>query len=519
MHDIICPQCGESFIAREVVFDFSQYIQHIVSDVDNRSEAKELGFKYYIDEEEILNNAKPDNMVDLQTDNRIGPGNDHRNYFRFSVTNDMIFNYIAQKAGLNPVAFADEIGAIAADKRASARNYETRTIASITKAYYCCFSSNLGAMGDDGFDITSTVGAAVVRMLCYIYENRHANDDMSVRLYCHRMNVNRKEYYIPDILFVLGQSMQMEQKRKCCRCCGVNFPDEFGYYKMVPVTMLGSAYSAKTSFLLAMLWFVRNMPPFTTSTKVKISTLNNDPDLVAFNNNIKNYNMGLAPIKTDFKKAPILSFLINETIYTFTDWPGEAFINNEEGDLQSYEYAFDTKRIIHKSKHFVCCLDPEQIAPGISKGIEERDEENYYDDVHLMSRLNEHIKYARKVNSISIVVNKFDLFITSQDPDSNEIRAYIDDIIESDIMDANGRWNDEKWNNINNKTHAFLSHKIPTFASNTKQTHGTSNSLVFLPVAPYGKFVGRDEENASRVRSGKLVGLPLLHILKADKVI
>ena len=56
MHDIICPQCSESFIARDVVFDFSDYIPRLISDGTNDDIVRSLGVKYYIDEEEILNN-------------------------------------------------------------------------------------------------------------------------------------------------------------------------------------------------------------------------------------------------------------------------------------------------------------------------------------------------------------------------------------------------------------------------------------------------------------------------------
>ena len=66
MHDIICPSCGNRFIARDVAFDLSQYITDLLyEDAGDEDRILSAGFRYYVDEESIVLNTKEGHGVPL----------------------------------------------------------------------------------------------------------------------------------------------------------------------------------------------------------------------------------------------------------------------------------------------------------------------------------------------------------------------------------------------------------------------------------------------------------------------
>jgi len=346
-------------------------------------------------------------------------------------------------------------------------------------------------------------------------------------MHCSRRD-DREDYYVPDIMFVLNNSGSIELKKKSCRCCGHKFPDEYGYYKMIPVTMLGSAYSAKTSFMLAMLWCVRNKPPFTrVSNRFRVTTLTNDDNLVEFEKiNLSRYVDGLPPLKTEYEGVPILNFLANDVIYTFIDWPGEAFIYDSSKDVLDVQkhFAYDTRRIIQKSRHFICSLDPDQVTHGLGADY---DEQNYYSETHLLNRFREHIGYVptKYLRSVTFLANKFDLF--ANDSNASELNEMLSQITESSIYTDNGVWNNESWKGIVDATARLLKMKIPGFVTGVSTEYAKHN-VCFIPSAPYGRTVHRNtgssegeaaNQSLRAVNRGYMSGLPFLHILKSDGVI
>ena len=219
--------------------------------------------------------------------------------------------------------------------------------------------------------------------------------------------------------------------------------------------------------------------------------------------------------------------MVNDVIYTFIDWPGEVFIiDAEESSREKRDYAYDTRRVIQKSRHFICALDPEQVVRGL--GVE-YDEQNYYSETHLMNRFREHIQLApiKYLRSVTFLANKFDLY--AKDVNSQELNKLLEGLTESKIYKDNGEWDRNNWENITNMTTSFLRMKIPAFVTSVS-TEYRNNNVCFIPAAPYGRTTkrpadGGDNETGANnlsdrtVKRGYMNGLAFLHILKSDGVI
>lgn len=530
MHDIICPNCGESFIARDVAFDFSEYILPLISPkADTVANLKRtfdnFTFEYFIDEEDIVSAKKiGSNSVRLETEEALGPGHDRNKYYAFEITNADVFRYIVSKNGFDYATFAQIIEQIDKHtKDGTAIPNEPKITESIRRIYSRCFSSVTT------FDMTSPAAKGLLEILCHIYTNQSLSIELFVRMYCSKLNKKRDDYYVPDIMFVLNNSGNMERKKKSCRCCGRKFPDEFGYFKMVPITMLGSAYAGKTSAMLSLLWCTMNRSPFNkASDHFKVTTLMDDENLTAFQNNIDKYEDGLPADKTAFRgNVPLLSFLVNDVIYTFIDWPGETFIYaSDEESSEKRNYAYDVRRVIQKSRHFICSLDPSQIVPELGK---DHEEDNKFSETLLMNRFKEHIRLApeRYLRSVVFLANKFDLY--ADDVNAQELNSFLNGLAETNIYSDNGKWDDENWKAITNKTASFLQMKIPAFVTSVSTEYANHN-VCFIPAAPYGRTTksptggtdgdGKsDSSNDRAIKRGYMNGLAFLHILKSDGVI
>ena len=517
MRDIICPQCGESFLARDVVFDFSDYILNLISDGTDNMLTKELGFKYYTDEEYILENAKPNNEVELEINTLIGPGTNPSNYFQFFVTNKDIFEYIIKRSGIDN-SFGNLIQEVV-NLRSSgvSPTYDSKFIECMRKICIWCFpevSITIEEALGGQFSAEVDKVPDIIDMLCYVFQNLEKQTEIGVRMYCNRMNDKRPDYYVPDSMFVLGSNGMMNTKRKCCKNCAKIYPEEFGYYKMVPVTMLGSHFAAKTSFLVALLWCVQNMPPFVDRFKIRrLKGGKNEEDIV--DENFERFEKGFAPIKTDFENSPIISFLINDVIYTFTDWPGEEFTKDDS------TFAHGARRIIAKSRHFICSLVPEQIVPGIRDFNEGREDVDI-GETKLIEEFIRHINLTDhnrpgnedKLRTVTFMANKFDVFKSTDSSDARELAGMIEGLRESDILDDK-----TQWEAVTKRTREFFKDKMSALSAGAIREYD-KKGLSFIPVAPYG----RDAKNPGdgeidRIRRGYLVGMPLLHILRSDGII
>ncbi|MCL1999755.1 MAG: hypothetical protein FWG65_13430 [Turicibacter sp.] len=546
MYDIICPNCGESFIARDVAFDFSEYVKPLISPNDeimNNLKTYEFEFKYYIDEEAILSlDRVSDSQIQLETGEKGGYAGDFNKYYVFKLTNEEIFDYIVRRNvplqhRENFKAFMKKLNEYATDGNvlhdAPILNDSTIIDNCIKPIWRRCYPNQ------QDFNIVSPAVRGLIEILLHIFKNQTESKELYVRMYCSQENKEKPEYRVPDAMFVFNMnSGKMEEKSKICRDCGHKLPLEFGYFKIVPITMLGSAYAAKTSILLALYYCTIHESPFTrTSDHFDIQTLTLDDDLTPFEINYEEYKDGYAPNKTPFIErgsAPILSFLVNNVIYVFVDYPGEAFINKDgvKNDQRS-NYARDDRRIFHKSRHLICALDPSQVLKRLG---EDYKEDNLYEETHLIKEFEKHIGYTKpkekNLRSITFLANKFDAYAGEGDKNVDKINNLVEtnQLKESDIYGEDGEWNEDNWKIVTENTEKFLRRKIPDLVSTVSKRY-QDKKICFIPTSPYGRPAesrltkGEEkpetpqEKNDRLAKQGFLNGLAFLRILKVDGVI
>ena len=509
MHDIICPQCGGRFIARDVAFDLSQYITPLLFD-DPRDQERVLtaGFKFFADEESIITHTIKENKTPLFCDSALGPdGAD--TWYPYVVTGAVLLDYI--KASLNTIDSSFEVILSEINEVANSKNmrYNITQVNAIRDIYRLFFTS---AAGMSEFDIDDENVKTAIRILIHLSNNKEKSLTLRVRLYSSHHNIKKPTYAVPDVLFIFDSGTSRRIK-KCCRYCGAPMPTEFGYYKMVPIVMLGSHFSGKTSFLLSMLFTVRHKAPFNTvSSKIRFSTLDNDKDLIAFNNNIERYANGEPTLKTDFVNVPILNIRANDTIYTFIDWPGEKFISSTEA--KDDEFIFNNKKIISHARHFICCLEPSQVDASVG----ETDENVKFPVMDLIDAFKWHMSFPnlKKLRSITCVINKFDVLSGRRNTD--ELFNTLLQVSENDVY-SDSTWKEENFQRINKSTKHYMEAQNPILYSGFEtMPNFESITKYYYPVSPYGK----NPEGANGdivVHQASLAGMPLLGILKADGMI
>lgn len=517
MHDIICPNCGESFIASDVAFDLSEYVLSLLcSDPKDLEDVKSVGFKFYTDEDTIRKHTVPENDVPLLCESSMGPGMSGP-WYPFVVSNQMLIDYMASELNMDDTLeeVLDEIKAIHGTRGAS---YTIRHL-EVLRAVYSRFFS-VARKGTDDFSLDDENVQIALKILVFIARNPELSITMKVRLYCARQNPKKPQYRVPDILFVLKNGVTSTRHIKCCRYCGSHFPDEFGYYKMMPVVLLGSHYAGKTSYLLSLLYTVTSLPPFSqdgTGTRSIIADpLHNDENLVAFSKNIEQFKRGEDPNKTDFKNVPILNLLVNDVIYSFIDWPGEKFINSDARNDANFVY--ETKRVIMKARHFLCFLEPSQI----DMNRIEAEEKVRFDPYDLAHSFDWHMSLPEgkgTVRSITYVVNKIDLFNGDAQNEPNTNAQPILELArtknETDIF-SNGTWNDAEFKNVDSITQSFLQVQNPALLARLNSMTGFEGVVkAYVPVAPYGESRAKAGNNV--VHRTRLAGIPLLRIIEQDK--
>jgi len=517
MHDIICPHCGESFIASDVAFDLSEYVLSLLYNNPKDSEdVKRVGFKYFVDEDTISKHTLRGNTVPLICDRPGGPDLADP-WFPFVITNKMILQYIEQQVSVDGSLseILDEI--IQKVQNVRGASYSVRHIETIQSIYRRFFA--VAQEGFDEFDIDDSNVQIAIKILLYIFTHKEQSVTLRVRIYSSRLNRKKPEYRVPDILFVLKNGIVGERHYKCCRYCGTSFPSEYGYYKMMPVVLLGSHYSGKTSYLLSLLYSVNELPPFSQdgveNRSINVSTLNEDNDLVAFSKNIERFKMGEDPDKTDFTNVPILNLLVDNIIYTFIDWPGEKFIDGEA--RHNDDFVYQSRRVIRKARHFLCFIEPSQI----DMNRIESEERVRFSANELVASFNWHmiLTGVDHVRSINYIINKIDLFAGDDKNPSNPNATVILDLVRNKAetsVYSGGKWFESEMQAIDSTARSFMQVQNPVLlAGLTSMPSFKDIPLMFVPVAPYGE--SKKGRSASTIHRTRFAGIPLLRIMELDK--
>ena len=336
MHDIICPHCGESYIASDVAFDLSKYIIPLLcNSLDDQEDVIAVGFKYYIDIDTILQNASAQNKIDLDCGNAAPQRSS--DWFVFDISKEMLCQYIQEKARILDLAtLVEEI-----DEANIYNRYEQSILRSVQEICVHCFKDSSDYSGE--FSMEDDRVKTICNILKCLVSDPTEKLEMSVRTLSKRLN--GAKYYVPDVLFVRGNGLASDPIIKCCRYCGAPFPTEYGYYKMMPIVLLGAHFSAKSSFLVALEDNVIRQQPFISNIAnvnddnqqgLTVSTLDNDIDLMYFHERVRKAQHEVIE-KTDWKYVPIVNIRVNDIIYTFIDWPGEAFLNEKEKSSEEKE--------------------------------------------------------------------------------------------------------------------------------------------------------------------------------------
>ena len=516
MHDIICPKCGESFIASDVAFDLSEYIVSLLcSDPKDAEDVKSVGFKFFTDEDTIRKHTLPDNDVPLLCESSMGPGKAGP-WYPLVITNQMLLEYMASELNMEDT-LEDTLHEMRSVQTARNASYTLQQLDVLRAVYYRFFSV---AREGDEFDIEDENVQIVLKILLHIDGNKKASVSLKVRLYCARRNPKKPEYRVPDVLFVLKNGITSTRHIKCCRYCGMPFPDEYGYYKMMPVVLLGSHYAGKTSYLLSLLYTITSLPPFSQDgageRSIKADTLKNDDNLEAFSKNIEQFKRGEDPNKTDFTNVPILNLLVNDVIYSFIDWPGEKFIDSNSRNDANYVY--EAKRVIMKARHFLCFLEPSQI----DMNRVEAEEKVRFEAYDLTRSFEWHMSLPEgvgTVRSITYVVNKIDLYgddgVNPANPNAQPLLEMARTKNETDVFN-NGAWHENEFKTINTTTQSFVQVQNPNLLARLNSMTGfDSIPKAFVPVAPYGERRGNPGGNV--IHRTRLAGIPLLRIIELDK--
>lgn len=510
MHDIVCPHCGDRFLSSDVAFDLSKYIQPLLYENINDSEAvQNVEFKFYADEDSIVKNTTPNHHAILFCDNKLGPDRSEE-WFPYVVTGELLFNYIEERAnwGSDLAEILQEIAEVRNDRKL---NYTAQHVSVIKTLYQLFFGA---ARKSVTFDIEDDNVQTAIKILLHIVSHPQLQTTINVRLYSSQLNKQRPDYVIPDLMFVFD-SGTVEKLSKCCRYCGAILPMEYGYYRMYPIVLLGSHFAGKTSFLSALLYTVENKSPFIDEKKIKWSTLENDVDLRVFNTNVERYREGKPPIKTDLHNVPILNIKIGYNIYAFIDWPGEKFITNFTNIDD--DYVFQSRRVIRRATHFLCFVEPSQI----DRTLPLPEENVNFSSTELLERFKWHMDIAdiHKIKSVTYIVNKADLLRDT--PNAMDLALVMDNAQETDIFSA-GVWHQDEFDKIDGKLRRYIDNQDHMLYSGFDTMDGFEKvHKAYLPVAPYGKRTDLDDADNSNVviHQTALAGLPLLHILKVDGVL
>ncbi len=511
MFNIICSHCGQSVLPINATFDLSDYITQLYM-ADNDSINMKLKYYVKIADINITESCKDYNDTNLKFDlikHHAGPESSD-DYFKYVFTNDMLIDYIARKINTDRNTIYNIISQEA--RRGSYTDDQNRIIRDVFEK--CFYTKQEEASYIDGNEISADCKRQIMAILVEIFEYTGKKVEVKLSFGC---KTDKHGIDIPMVLFVLDGVTAKQEKRKCdnCRCA---FPQEFGFYKIVPVTLLGSQGTGKTTFLFSMMYAILNKSPFIDDNKLSIQSLVEDSEKEWIDEGYKVFKKGGVPNKTDFTDVPSFSWLINDVIYTFSDWPGEAFLNDEN----SMDFAFNSKKSVFKSPHILLFLNPDQIDPDLeTEGHECIPWSKIYD------RFKAHILPQSELTSITIIINKSDVFF--DDPHYRDFTEQLQKIVGNEVVreghlytETKGTGKDllnkEKVDEINRFARNFLNrHGIQ--GSVIEKTYENTKQINYIPVAPLGVEGSEFTTGKHMVDKSVLSGLPLLLILATDGIL
>ncbi len=530
MHDIYCPHCGGRFIGSDVVFDLSEHVLPLLyDDINDENKVKEYNFKFYADLESFQQHGTEDQETGLFCNSMIGPG-PMDPWYQYRITREVLKEYIAERSRKK----VSELEAVFSDSYSEgSEDDHIATQLMYIREMYSLFGDMNGVSVED-----LNPRSGEYNIILGIFETIFCGDPKSVTLHismysCGRTSTEYPDICIPDVLFIRGQRARYQKR---CRNCGTFFPLQYGYYKMMPVVMLGSHASGKTSYLLSLKYTLdthfNTILPYDTEGKrennVLIRTLDEDGEYTAFRNNLDYYAHVENPIKTDFSNIPILNLLVNDKIYCLIDWPGEKFINNVSNNY--WDFIFETQRVLQHARYVMFFLEPQQINDNV---LQEGMENVKFDPSDLANNLHAHLNCIAKPDrfkGLMIIANKYDELLREKDGTARDhFSEQFDEALsnKSDMDMITGRkWNEAAFAELNNLTKNFLHNMNPGLPAAFNAACGANQwSVSFLPVAPYGQTPqpnpGRNPQKGrpSLPHKEKLVMVPFLKMLNTDGVI
>lgn len=183
MHDIICPNCGESFIASDVAFDLSEYVLSLLySDPKDSEDVKSVGFKFYVDEDTIRKHTTSDNAVPLQCESAGGPGMAGP-WFPFVIDNQMLLDYMAAELNMEG-SLADLINEIRGIQASRGSNFNIRHLEAIRAIYSRFFTAARKGAAEIAMDelMDDANVQVALKILLYITSHLTASVTVKVRL-------------------------------------------------------------------------------------------------------------------------------------------------------------------------------------------------------------------------------------------------------------------------------------------------------------------------------------------------
>ncbi len=585
MHDIICPRCGEKYIARDVAFDISEYVTDLLYDnrTGDRNDVLEVNFKYYIDEETIENTHVPESGNTLACNAAAGPSGDWT-WYECKITKKVLWDYVEEKSNMTHTFKIGELvdrlhqgiingtannapgagartrqragGAAAQNETtaAPAENTAPATQNAITDAEkrnfilacrllfdHTSFEAKLDKDGRITSDALSSfhndnIVKTAIKILHYLKNSTASTDCVILPVATFsRQEAYGARYAIPDNLFI--KDAQIVRKQKICRYCGYQLPDEFGYYPIKTVVVLGSHNAGKTSFLVSLYHTVLTMAPFAHNAfgqnqGLDCSTLSNDEDTRKWNTQRERFVQACRMEQTSFDRQPVLNIKVRKqgtkefTIYSFVDWAGEAFITNNPNATRFDPLRY--QKLFRWTRHLMMFLEPTQISSQIPANTNNNANVSF-SIFALVEELKTHLGdlIGGKLKTLTYILCQADRL--EMLPAGERLWQKMAQTPNNSIY-ANGQWNDNPLEALQNESVAFLDSTnqniLNTLAGATAGTSLDKLSLNYIPVAPYGRNVDAvfnagniGMSDGQQVVQSRCVGVPFLMFLHKDGII
>ena len=570
MHDIICPRCGRKFIARDVVYDVSEFIYPLITDEGIKNNfQRNFGFKFLIDEQFILENSgedyesRSDEMIPLSM---TGTPNSSDDFFEFDVNSEVILRYIMNRIRFEKdyqkkiwdlienilegedvdstdsfVVFSSfitilngilkaPVNARGAKDQSNSIRRNAITTGLVRDIYANCFSKN------DRFDFENQ-GKQLVAILAHLTEIADNCVTLKMKLSCSSDGV-------PDELYI-KTDREVKFIEKSCANCGIHFPKEFGHHKMIPIVFFGSHNSGKTTYLCSLNKAISSR--FFSLQNISFVPLNTKDSVIS--QMLQYYSAGKACPKTEVKldEVPNTAILVTKkankgegetdksAIYIFVDGPGEIMVNDDR-NAQNSDYNRSATHALSHARHLFCFVTPEQVlCPEADEADDEYEENVAYSPNTISNCLDYYVKTItgranHRFSTITTVINKFDRYSIE---DHSELAAQSfsaalaevneqvnDQMVQAKIYDKQtGLWNDEIWENFSGLMEEFIFQtNAEDVFRNIKDTY-EEFSPVFIPVAPMGftaQSASLDDKKTNRTPQPLMVAIPLLYVLYKD---